>query len=96
MNEMLQEFTEQEVTDITYAELWNFVSSNSICRGTFECKQHVLMKISSGQFVIYRLCFGLENTKCQEAVVVAKNYLLKKINSRAYDLQLDGIQNVFD
>jgi hypothetical protein len=38
----------------------------------------------------------MENTKYQPAVMVARNYLLKKINSRAYELKLPDIQNVFD
>ena len=54
------------------------------------------MKISSGQFIIYRVNIGVENTKYQPAVMVARNYLLKKINSRAYELKLPDIQNVFD
>ena len=96
VSELLNEFVNVEVNEITYGELWNFVSSNSICRGTFECTTHVVMKISSTQFVIYKICVGAENTKCQEAVLVAKNYLLKKINSRAYQLHLPDIQNIFD
>lgn len=54
------------------------------------------MKISSGQFIIYHINIGMENTKYQPAVMVARNYLLKKINSRAYELKLPDIQNVFD
>ena len=94
MNELLSEFVNDEVNEITYEELWNFINSNSICRGTFECSTHVVMKISSTQFIIYRICVGAENTKCQDAVLVAKNFLLKKINSRAYQLDLSSIQNI--
>ena len=39
---------------------------------------------------------GMENTKYQEAVLVAKTYLLKKINSMAYQLHLEDIQNILD
>ena len=93
MNELIQQFITDEVTALTYSDLWNFVNSNSICRGTFEGNNHMIMKISSNQFIIYRICLGMENTKYQE---VAKTYLLKKINSMAYQLHLEDIQNILD
>ena len=96
MNELIQQFITDEVTALTYSDLWNFVNSNSICRGTFEGNNHIIMKISSNQFNIYRICLGMENTKYQEAVLVAKTYLLKKINSMAYQLHLEDIQNILD
>ena len=96
MNELIQQFITDEVTALTYSDLWNFVNSNSICRGTFEGNYHIIMKISSNQFIIYRICLGMENTKYQEAVLVAKTYLLKKINSMAYQLHLEDIQNILD
>lgn len=77
MNELIQQFITDEVTALTYSDLWNFINSNSICRGTFEGNNHIIMKISSNQFIIYRICLGMENTKYQEAVLVAKTYLLK-------------------
>ena len=94
MNELIQQFITDEVTALTYSDLWNFVNSNSICRGTFEGNNHMI--ISSNQFIIYRICLGMENTKYQEAVLVAKTYLLKKINSMAYQLHLEDIQNILD
>ena len=94
MNELIQQFITDEVTALTYSDLWNF--SNSICRGTFEGNNHMIMKISSNQFIIYRICLGMENTKYQEAVLVAKTYLLKKINSMAYQLHLEDIQKILD
>lgn len=96
MEELIKQFITDEVTSLTYNELWSFVKSNSIVRGSFEGQSHMVMKISSGQFVIYRINIGVENTKYQPAVVVARNYLLKKINSRAYELKLPDIQNIFD
>lgn len=96
MEEFIRQFTMDEVSELTYEDLWNFVKSNSVVRGTFEGQRHMIMKISSGQFIIYRLSLGVENTKYQPAVVIAKNYLLKKINSRAYELKLPQIQNIFD
>lgn len=96
MEELIRQFLIDEVTNLTYSDLWSFVKSNSILRGTFEGQSHIVMKISSGQFVIYRINIGVENTKYQPAVVVARNYLLKKINSRAYELKLPDIQNIFD
>lgn len=96
MEEFLKNFVLEEVNGVTYEDLWNFVRSNSICRGTYEGQSHIVMKISSTQFIIYQLNIGMENTKCQPALVVAKNYLLKKINSRAYELKLPDIQNILD
>ncbi len=96
MEEFLREFIEAEVSHGTYEELWGFVSSNSVIRGTFEGQSHMVMKISSSQFIIYRLSLGRENTKYQPALMVAKRYLLKKINSRAYELKLPDIQNILD
>ncbi len=96
MEEFLKNFVLEEVNSVTYEDLWNFVRSNSICRGTYEGQNHIVMKISSTQFIIYQLNIGMENTKCQPALVVAKNYLLKKINSRAYELKLPDIQNILD
>lgn len=96
MEELIRRFLEDEVTELTYNDLWHFVKSNAIMRGTFEGQCHIVMKISSGQFIIYRVNIGMENTKYQPAVMVARNYLLKKINSRAYELKLPDIQNVFD
>ena len=52
--------------------------------------------IGGDQFVIYRHVIGMQNVKYRDAVLVAKTYLLKKINSRAYELCLPDIQNVFD
>ena len=52
MNELIQQFITDEVTALTYSDLWNFVNSNSICRGTFEGNNHMIMKISSNQFII--------------------------------------------
>lgn len=96
MNEILQNFLDEEITGAVYNDLWNFVTSDSIVRGTFECSNHVVMKISATQFIIYRLCIGMENTKCQDAALVARTYFLKKINSKAYERRLPDIQNIFD
>ncbi len=96
MNPVLEEFLEQEVTDATYEDLFNFVSSRHVCRGTFECLNHVLMKVSSSQLIIFKNFVGVENTKAQDAVLVAKEYLLMKINSKAYKMNFDKIKSVLD
>lgn len=96
MNSVLEEFLEQEVTDATYEDLFNFVSSRHVCRGTFECLNHVLMKVSSSQLIIFKSFVGAENTKAQDAVLVAKEYLLMKINSKAYKMSFDKIKSVLD
>ena len=96
MNSVLEEFLEQEVTDATYEDLFNFVCSRHVCRGTFECLNHVLMKVSSSQLIIFKNFVGVENTKAQDAVLVAKEYLLMKINSKAYKMNFDKIKSVLD
>ena len=96
MNTVLEEFLEQEVTDATYEDLFNFVSSRHLCRGTFECLNHVVMKVSSSQLIIYKSYVGVENTKAQDAVLVARDYLMMKINSKAYKLNFDKIKSVLD
>lgn len=96
MNPVLEEFLEQEVTDATYEDLFNFVSSRHVCRGTFECLNHALMKVSSSQLIIFKNFVGAENTKAQDAVLVAKEYLLMKINSKAYKMNFDKIKSVLD
>ena len=96
MNPVLEEFLEQEVTEATYEDLFNFVSSRHVCRGTFECLNHVLMKVSSSQLIIFKNFVGMENTKAQDAVLVAKEYLLMKINSKAYKMNFDKIKSVLD
>ena len=63
MEEFIRQFILDEVSDVTYEDLWNFVRSNSVVRGSFEGQGHMIMKISSVQFVIYRLSIGEENTK---------------------------------
>lgn len=96
MNEVLQKFLEEEVTGAIYEELWTFVKSSSVIRGTFECSNHMVMKLSSSTFIIYpQFMFG-DNIKCHDAVVVGKNYFLKKINSIAYAKRLPNIQNILD
>lgn len=96
MNPVLEEFIDQEVTEATYEDLFNFISSRHLCRGTFECLNHVVMKVSSSQLIIFKSFVGAENTKAQDAVLVAKEYLLMKINSKAYKMNFDRIKSVLD
>lgn len=96
MNDVLQTFLDEEITNAVYGDLWNFVSSESILIGSFECSNHIVMKISATQFVIYKLYIGAENTKFHDAVIVAKTYFLKKIKSKAYERRLPDIRNIFD
>ncbi len=96
MNEVLDSFLIEEINEALYCELWRFLSSENVIQGTFEGSYHTLIKLSGGQVVIYRHSIGLQNSKYRDAVIVAKNYLLKKINSRAYELRLPDIQNIFD
>jgi hypothetical protein len=54
------------------------------------------MKVSSSQLIIFKSFVGVENTKAQDAVLVAKEYLLMKINSKAYKMNFDKIKSVLD
>lgn len=96
MNEFLQKFIEDEINAQTYIGLWQFIKSDGIVRGTYECGNYVVMKIAVRQLIVYKICVGAENAAVQQACLVAKDYFLKKINSRAYDLHLPNIQNVYD
>ncbi len=96
MNDVLLKFLDEEITSAVYGDLWRFITSDSIVRGTFECSNHIVMKISPCQFIIYPICVGMENTKCRDAVLVARTYFLKKINSKAYERRLPDIQNIFE
>lgn len=92
MNDVLKRFLEEEVTEMIYNELWDFISSASIVTGTFECSNHVVVKMSSTQLLIYPIYLGLENIKFQNAVLIAKSYLLRKINSKAYERKIPDIR----
>lgn len=94
MEELINNFTLEEVTAASYSDLFDFVHSDKICEGRYECKNYVLIKISSSQLLIYKIHIGMENLSVQPAALTAKNYLLKKINSRAYQLKLNNIQNI--
>jgi hypothetical protein len=96
VNEFLQKFIEDEINAKTYLGLWQFVKSDGIVRGTYECQNYVVMKIAARQLIIYKICVGAENVAVQDACVVARDYFLKKINSRAYALGLPDIHNVYD
>jgi hypothetical protein len=96
MNEVLQKFLEEEITGAIYEDLWNFVKSSSVIRGTFECRSHMVMKLSSSTFIIYPQFMFSDNLKYHDAVIVGKNFFLKKINSMAYEKRLQNIQNIFD
>ena len=82
MNELIQQFITDEPMD-----------GRRIRQGTELWCGKMLW---AHEFIIYRICLGMENTKYQEAVLVAKTYLLKKINSMAYQLHLEDIQNILD
>lgn len=78
MNELIQQFITDEVTALTYSDLWNFVNSNSICRGTFEGNNHIIMKISSNQFIIYRICLVWKTPNIRKLFLLQKPTCLKR------------------
>lgn len=93
MSEILQSFLDFEVTQDQYEDLWNFINSRSLIRGTFEGYNHIIMKTANDTYIIYKvLITPISTMKYQEAVVVGKDYLLKKINSAAYTKKLQNIK----
>ena len=95
MNEILNVFLEEEVTTEQYGELFDFIASNRVTRGTFIGNRHTLLKSAGDTFIIYREIITPEKTlKYENAVVVGKNYLLKKINSIAYTRKISDIRNI--
>ncbi len=56
----------------------------------------MVMKLSSSTFIIYPQFMFSDNLKYHDAVIVGKNFFLKKINSMAYEKRLQNIQNIFD
>lgn len=97
VNEILMTFLEEEVTSEQYHELFDFVMSAKITRGTFVGSTHTLLKTSDDTFIIFREILTPEKTlKYENAVVVGKCYLIKKINSTAYSKKIQNIRNITD
>lgn len=95
MNEILNTFLEEEVTMEQYHELFDFVASAKITRGTFIGNFHTVLKTAGDTFIIYREIITPEkNLKYETAVVVGQNYLMKKINSVAYQRRFPEIRNI--
>lgn len=95
MNEILNVFLEEEVTFEQYYELFDFVASNRITRGTFIGYSHTVLKAAGDTFIIYREIITPGKTlKHENAVVVGKNYLMKKINSIAYTRKIKDIKTI--
>lgn len=97
MNEILNTFLEEEVTAEQYHELFDFVASNKITRGTYIGFSHTLLKAGDDTFIIYREIITPEKTlKYENAVVVGRTYLMKKLNSVAYTRKIKDIRNISD
>ena len=97
MNEILNTFLEDEVTQEHYCELFDFVASNRATRGTYIGNSHTLLKSAGDTFIIYKEIITPEKTlKYENAVVVGKNYLLMKINSIAYSRKISNIRTISD
>lgn len=95
MSNILNVFFDEEVTSDQYGELFDFVASDRVTRGTFIGKYHTVLKAGSGTFIIYREIITPERTlKYQDAVVIGKIYLLKKLNSYAYARKIGDIRNI--
>ncbi len=97
MNEVLQEFLEAEVTQSQYQDMWNFITSRSVTRGTYEGNSFKILKTGSDTFIIYKeIIVPLSTIKYQNAVVVGRDYLLKKINSIAYAKRFENVNVICD
>lgn len=97
MNDILNLFLEEEVTSEQYHELFDFVASAKVTRGTFVGNFHTVLKTSGDTFIIYREIITPEKTlKYETAVVVSQNYLMKKINSIAYQRKIPDIRMISD
>ncbi len=97
MNEVIRDFLEAEVTQSQYEELWNFITSRSVTRGTFEGNSYIILKISNNTFIIYKeIIVPLSTIKYQNAVVTDRDYLLKKINSVAYAKRFEDVKIICD
>lgn len=95
MNEILNTFLDEEVTPEQYHELFDFVASVKITRGTFIGNFHTVLKTAGDTFIIYREIITPEKTlKYETAVVVGQEYLMKKINSIAYQRKFSDIRNI--
>lgn len=95
MNDILSVFIDEEVTAEQYGELFDFVASNRVTRGTFIGYRHTVLKTAGDTFIIYREIITPDKTlKYENAVVVGKNYLMKKINSIAYSKKINDIRNI--
>ncbi len=95
MNEILNIFLDEEITAEQYGELFDFVASNRVTRGTFIGYRHTVLKTAGDTFIIYREIITPEKTlKHENAVVVGKDYLMKKINSIAYTRKIKDIRNI--
>lgn len=97
MSEILSTFLDEEVTAEQYGELFDFVASERVTRGTFIGNYHTVLKAGADTFIIYREIITPEKTlKYQNAFVIGKEYLMKKINSAAYTRKLKDIRMIAD
>lgn len=97
MSDILEKFIEEEVTSEQYGEMFDFISSRKVTRGTFIGNYHTVLKAGTDTFIIYREILTPERTlKYQNAVVIGREYLLKKINSAAYSLRFKDIRTISD
>lgn len=97
MSEILDKFLEEEVTPEQYGELFDFVASSRVTRGTFIANYHTVLKAGPDTFIIYREVLTPGRTlKYQNAVVIGGEYLMKKMNSTAYSLKFKDIRMIPD
>lgn len=95
MSEILNVFFDEEVRYDQYGQLFDFIASNHITRGTFIGKYHTILKAGDDTFIIYREIITPGKTlKYENAFVIGKDYLLKKINSVAYSRKISDIRMI--
>lgn len=97
MSDILITFLDEEVTTEQYAELFDFIASSRITRGTFIGNYHTILKAGYDTIIIYReIITPGRSLKYKDAFVIGKEYLLKKLNSIAYARKFREIKNIPD
>lgn len=97
MSDILITFLDEEVTAEQYGELFDFIASSRITRGTFIGNFHTILKAGADTIIIYReIITPGRSMKYKDAFVIGKEYLLKKINSIAYARRFKDIKYIPD
>ncbi len=95
MTDILDSFLEYEVTAEQYDLLWLFITVEAITNGTLDLSRHRIVKTGPETFILYQELITPEHTlKFENALVLGRDYLLKKINGAAYTKHLPKIHTI--